>query len=105
MKVAKFGGSSVANAEQLKKEANIIQADEERRIIVVSAPGKRNSEDIKVTDLLIELGEAYRLGESHEAPLKNVLDRFDAILEELELSKAVLADIEQQVVKIFDDGN
>ncbi|MGM0523222.1 MAG: aspartate kinase [Bacillota bacterium] len=105
MKVAKFGGSSVANAEQLKKVANIIQADDERRIIVVSAPGKRNSEDIKVTDLLIELGEAFRLGEPHEAPLKNVLDRFDSILAELQLSKAVLADIEKQVAKIFKDGN
>ncbi len=59
MKVAKFGGSSVANAEQLRKVANIIQDDRERKVIVVSAPGKRFSEDTKVTDLLIELGDAY----------------------------------------------
>lgn len=105
MKVAKFGGSSVANAEQLKKVANIIQSDAARKIIVVSAPGKRNSDDIKVTDLLIDLGEAYRLGQSHEQELKHVLDRFEAILDELQLSKDVLNDIQTHVTKIFNDGN
>ncbi|GEN57221.1 aspartokinase 3 [Halolactibacillus alkaliphilus] len=105
MKVAKFGGSSVANAEQLKKVANIIQSDADRKIIVVSAPGKRNSDDIKVTDLLIDLGEAYRLGQSHEQELQRVVDRFEAILEELHLSKDVLHDIQTRVRKIFNDGN
>lgn len=105
MKVAKFGGSSVANAEQLKKVASIIQSDADRKIIVVSAPGKRNSEDIKVTDLLIDLGEAYRLGQSHEQELQRVVDRFEAILEELHLSKDVLHDIQTRVRKIFNDGN
>lgn len=52
IKVAKFGGSSVADAIQMKKVKDIIEADPERRFIVVSAPGKRFAEDSKLTDLL-----------------------------------------------------
>ncbi len=52
MKVAKFGGSSVADAGQLRKLREIVFADEEIRYVVVSAPGRRNPEDTKVTDLL-----------------------------------------------------
>ena len=48
-KVVKFGGSSLASAEQFKKVGNIIRADEARRYVVPSAPGKRFDEDIKVT--------------------------------------------------------
>ena len=53
MKVTKFGGSSLASASQLKKVLDIIKDDPERRFVVVSAPGKRNAEDTKVTDALI----------------------------------------------------
>ncbi len=52
IKVAKFGGSSVADAEQFRKVRNIVQSDPSRRIVVVSAAGKRNSADHKMTDLL-----------------------------------------------------
>ena len=57
MKVCKFGGSSLANAEQLNKVMDIVLADPARRIVVVSAPGKRYSSDTKVTDLLIALAD------------------------------------------------
>ena len=53
MKVVKFGGSSLASATQLEKVLNIIKSDEERRFVVVSAPGKRDAQDTKVTDALI----------------------------------------------------
>ena len=53
MKVIKFGGSSLASATQLEKVLNIVKSDPERRFVVVSAPGKRNDEDTKVTDALI----------------------------------------------------
>ena len=53
MKVVKFGGSSLASAGQLEKVLNIVKSDSERRFVVVSAPGKRNAEDTKVTDALI----------------------------------------------------
>ena len=52
IKVTKFGGSSLANAEQFKKVADIILADESIRYVVPSAPGKRFAEDVKVTDML-----------------------------------------------------
>ena len=52
LKVTKFGGSSLADAKQFKKVKDIIAADDRRVVVVVSAPGKRNGEDIKVTDLL-----------------------------------------------------
>ena len=52
LKVAKFGGSSVAGAEQFKKVKKIIEADPSRRLVVVSAAGKRDSGDHKLTDLL-----------------------------------------------------
>ena len=53
-KVVKFGGSSLASAEQFKKVGNIILADETRRYVVPSAPGKRYSGDTKVTDMLYQ---------------------------------------------------
>lgn len=53
LKVCKFGGTSVANASQLKKVGAIINSDDTRRIIVVSAPGKEHPEDTKLTDLLL----------------------------------------------------
>jgi aspartate kinase len=58
MKVCKFGGTSLANAEQIRKVCDIVLSDPERRIMIVSAPGKRTREDIKVTDLLIALANA-----------------------------------------------
>lgn len=53
MKVVKFGGSSPAAGNSVDKALNIVKNDPERKVIVVSAPGKRTSDDIKVTDLLI----------------------------------------------------
>lgn len=59
-KVVKFGGSSLASAEQFKKVGDIIRSDESRRYVVPSAPGKRFDGDIKVTDMLYE---CYRAAE------------------------------------------
>ena len=53
MKVVKFGGSSLASAIQLEKVFKIVQEDEERKYVIVSAPGKRDAADTKVTDALI----------------------------------------------------
>ena len=54
MKVVKFGGSSLASASQLQKVLNIVKSDENRKFVVVSAPGKRDNNDTKVTDALIQ---------------------------------------------------
>ena len=58
VKVVKFGGSSLANAAQYQKVIEILRADPERRIVVVSAPGKCFKDDVKVTDLLIKYANA-----------------------------------------------
>ena len=62
MKVVKFGGSSLASAGQLEKVLKIVKSDPERRFVVVSAPGKRNAEDTKVTDALIKYYRDYVAG-------------------------------------------
>jgi aspartate kinase len=93
MKVCKFGGSSVANAAQIKKICDIVEADPERRIVVVSAPGKREKCDIKVTDMLIACAEARLDGESAENFLVDVIGRFESICSELELPGELIEDI------------
>ena len=56
-KVVKFGGSSLADANQFRKVAAIIKADKQRRFVVPSAPGKRFSDDVKITDMLYKCCE------------------------------------------------
>ncbi len=90
MIVCKFGGTSVASAEQIKKVASIVASNPERKIVAVSAPGKRSSDDIKVTDLLIKLAEAALLNGDVEQTLQNVVNRFKAITEGLELGEEIL---------------
>ncbi len=92
-KVCKFGGSSLANAEQIRKVCDIMLSDPSRRVMVVSAPGKRTREDTKVTDLLIALANALISGYDGAAELQDVLDRFGSIAAELELDAAIMADI------------
>ena len=57
MKVVKFGGSSVATASQIQKIIEIIKSDKLRRVVVVSAPGKRNKDDIKVEQTIKSFSE------------------------------------------------
>ena len=99
MKVSKFGGSSVANASQIKKVVDIILADKDRRIIVVSAPGKRLKEDTKVTDLLITLAETVLSGKDAKLELKIIIDRFKNIIDELSLSNDLLNEIQNDIQK------
>ncbi|MGF2053402.1 aspartate kinase [Vagococcus fluvialis] len=89
MKVTKFGGSSLADAKQLKKVLSIIQADPERRFIIVSAPGKRNKEDIKVTDLLIDYAEKFLTSQDTSLIEATIIERYAEISEALNLSTAL----------------
>lgn len=89
MKVTKFGGSSLADAKQLKKVLSIIQADPERRFIIVSAPGKRNKEDIKVTDLLINYAEKFLASQDTSLIEATIIERYTEISEALNLSTAL----------------
>jgi aspartate kinase len=79
VKVAKFGGSSVADAIQIEKTRKIIEADPERRYIVVSAPGKRFSSDNKVTDLLYLCKAQIDLSAPYDQVFQVIVDRFTAM--------------------------
>jgi aspartate kinase len=94
MKVCKFGGTSVASAQQIKKVAAILKADPSRKIVVVSAPGKRFDDDVKVTDMLIRLSQAALCNEDVEGYLSEVLDRYAQIAIGLDLGQAILDIIE-----------
>ena len=106
MKVCKFGGSSLANAEQLKKVMDIVLADPARRIVVVSAPGKRDSGDTKVTDLLIALADAASQGGDCSLQLNAVVERYAEIARDLDLGDAITErirkDLEDRVAKVAD---
>ncbi|MDI2587084.1 aspartate kinase [Psychrobacillus sp. NEAU-3TGS] len=97
MKVSKFGGTSVANAEQIKKVAAIVKADPSRKFVVVSAPGKRFDADKKVTDLLIELANAAIHNENVEEKLQNVVNRYREIAEGLDLEQTICDVIEKDL--------
>lgn len=97
MNVVKFGGSSVANAEQISKIIDIVTADPGRRIVVVSAPGKRHPDDVKVTDLLIALGDTVMAGLDYEAALQAVVERYAEIRRDLDLPGEVVATIESDL--------
>ena len=81
--VAKFGGTSLADAQQFRKIREIIQEDPDRRYIVASAPGKRFPEDQKVTDLLLRCWEEASAGNDFEIYLGMVRKRFSDIITEL----------------------
>lgn len=83
--VAKFGGTSVADAAQFRKISEIVRSNPERRFIVVSAPGKRFSADRKVTDLLLDCYEKAVRGESFSAELRLIRLRFKEITDGLDL--------------------
>ncbi len=84
-KVVKFGGSSLASAEQFKKVGNIIRADKERKYVVPSAPGKRFDKDTKVTDMLYACYDLAEQGKDFKAELKAIKERYEEIIAGLEL--------------------
>lgn len=84
-KVVKFGGSSLASAEQFKKVGDIIRADEQRKYVVPSAPGKRFGKDTKVTDMLYACYAAAEAGEDYKEQLEAIKSRYDEIIKGLEL--------------------
>ncbi|MDU6915219.1 MAG: His/Gly/Thr/Pro-type tRNA ligase C-terminal domain-containing protein [Staphylococcus epidermidis] len=93
MKVAKFGGSSVSTAEQIKKVLTIVNEDPERKIIIVSAPGKRHNDDIKTTDLLIRLYEKVLNKLNYESKKQEIIQRYADIVEELGIGNDILITI------------
>ncbi|MDD6733919.1 MAG: aspartate kinase [Lachnospiraceae bacterium] len=99
-KVVKFGGSSLASAEQFKKVGEIIRADKERKYVVPSAPGKRFKDDTKVTDMLYRCYDKAKNDEDFKSELKAIKERYYEIIEGLELDLS-LEDAFKEIEKNF----
>ena len=99
VKVTKFGGSSLASAEQILKMKKIVEADEARKFVVPSAPGKRFKDDVKVTDLLYSLHDAASHFEETEEIYRQIVRRYTDIRDELGLS----IKIEDYLEKVYED--
>ena len=100
LKVLKFGGSSMADAHQLEKVRSIVEADPARRVVVVSAAGKRDKNDHKITDLLYLCHAHLQYGVSCDAIFQMIADRYIAIRDECGLNvdiEAELAVLRQQM--------
>ena len=85
-KVVKFGGSSLASAKQFKKVKDIIMADKSRRYVIPSAPGKRTTNDEKVTDLLYACYSAASEGRSYKKIFDAITARYEQIITGLDLN-------------------
>lgn len=96
LKVVKFGGSSMADARQFAKVRSIVQADPARRVVVVSAAGKRDSGDHKLTDLLYLCYAHLQYGVSCDSVFQMIADRYVSIRDECGLS----TDIERELAAL-----
>lgn len=102
IKVVKFGGTSVADAKQFRKAQSIVEADESRRYVVVSAPGKRHGEDNKVTDLLYLCHAHLKYSVPFDQVFDIIYNRYIEIVNELELDldiKPYLDEIKSKMSK------
>ena len=95
LKVLKFGGSSLADSSQFMKVKGIVDSDSSRQVVVVSAPGKRHSDDNKITDLLYLIHAHMKYGVSYDSILVMIMDRYAEIRQTLGLTT--------EIEKIIDD--
>ncbi len=100
MKVLKFGGTSMANADTVKRVADIVKSESVNRFIVVSAPGKRDGRDTKVTDMLYALYDYRRTHDDCSAAFQPIADRFAEIADRLGLYKIKGFDLDGELEKI-----
>jgi len=100
-KVVKFGGSSLASAEQFKKVGAIINADSSRVYVVPSAPGKRSSDDTKVTDMLLHVYETASEGKDITEEMAAIKARYDEIITGLELKDFSLDKDFEEIAKVL----
>ncbi len=105
MIVCKFGGSSVAEAKQIMKVKSIVDADPDRQIVIVSAPGKRNKDDEKVTDMLYNCNSMVQQGHSCRELFKKVANRYTSILNELGMDQKPFLPILDEVRQMIDAGH
>jgi len=107
VKVAKFGGSSLADAGQVRKVVDIVNADPDRRYVVVSAPGKRHGNDQKITDLLYLCHDQARLDQPFDQVIERIERRYHEIAADLGLKldlHAILAEARAGIAASAGDG-
>ena len=92
---AKFGGTSLATASQIQKVAAIIKAKPERKYVVASAPGKRFSDDIKITDMLYKCHAQAAYGQDFSGTLTKISKRYEEIINELGIEFDLASEIEE----------
>ena len=97
-------GSSVANSTQIKKVKAILEKDSERKIVVVSAPGKRNSSDEKITDLLYQCASLREDGLSFKREYDKIVERYKEIASSLGLDVAFLDSTLEEIRQNIEDG-
>src|SRR5262245_21052256 len=95
LKTSKFGGSSVADAAQIRKVEAIVRRDPDRRVVVVSAPGKRSTSVAKITDLLYRCHALAVDGKSFDAVYASIADRYREIARDLQLSLDLEPELER----------
>ena len=100
LKVAKFGGSSMADAGQFKKVRDILLSDPARRVVVVSAAGKRHSKDHKLTDLLYLCYAHTQYGVDCSGIFEMIASRYLEIRDELNINLDLESEFEQLKKKL-----
>lgn len=95
VKVVKFGGSSLASAEQFRKVRDILRADKKRRYVVPSAPGKRHKNDVKVTDMLYECYALAQQDGDFKPLLRKIRARYNEIINGLKLNMSLDEEFKQ----------
>ena len=103
LKIAKFGGSSLADAGQITKVKNIVLADPARRYVVPSAPGKRFKDDTKITDSLYNLHAAITEERDYEEIYQFIFDRYTNIRDDLKLNVKI-EDYLEEILKTLKKG-
>ncbi|WP_174732438.1 aspartate kinase [Mesobacillus harenae] len=101
MKVIKFGGSSLSSGEQLKKVFDIVQSDPSRKVVVVSAPGKRSADDIKITDLLIGCAERFIREGAADELVGVIEDRFASLAADLGVPAEIAVQIRKNILDVL----
>lgn len=100
MKVVKFGGSSLATGNNVNKALDIIKSDDRRKVIVVSAPGKRTDDDIKVTDLLITYAYTSLRSNNYDDIVGKIFKRYELIAQYFDLPEDELTEIKRVLLAL-----
>ena len=100
IKIAKFGGSSLADAGQFKKVKDILLSDPNRRYVVPSAPGKRFKDDVKITDMLYKCYRLVEKGDDIQSAFAAIEQRYRSIVKDLDLNVDIDALLDQTCMDI-----